>query len=76
MVVVLVVVVVVVVVVTMTMPFRSADGSNISTPYIEHLQTASVACPDNLAGTLALRCQDNWCQSGRGGWIGLAPLLT
>ena len=40
--------------------FRSADGSNISTPYIEHLQTASVACPDNLAGTLGLRCQDSW----------------
>lgn len=36
----------------------SADGSNISTPYIEHLQTSSVACPDNLAGTLGLRCQD------------------
>lgn len=36
----------------------SDDGSNISTPYIEHLQTASVACPNDLAGTLGLRCQD------------------
>ena len=38
--------------------FRSDDGSNISTPYIQHLQTASVACPNDLAGTLGLRCQD------------------
>lgn len=37
----------------------SRDGSNISAPYIEHLQTASQQCPNSIPGLLALRCQDN-----------------
>ncbi|CAJ1392478.1 unnamed protein product [Effrenium voratum] len=37
---------------------QSRDGSNISTPYIEHLQQDAVECPAPLPGTLALYCND------------------
>ncbi|CAK9015044.1 unnamed protein product [Durusdinium trenchii] len=46
---------------------RSRDGSNISAPYIEHLQTASQQCPNSIPGLLALRCQEThrFGRSGR-----------
>lgn len=37
---------------------ESRDGSNVSVPYIEHLQQASVQCPNGQAGVLAVRCTD------------------